>query len=119
MSKAWLHRFGLALLALGHALLLPATALKETPLFWRSEGGFPLWLRQVIGTLYYPGLLVVTSFQVGLSYVIFARLVRHQRGCGNTLAILIFWGSLGLLFAILVANNLTNYLEGKPIHAHD
>ena len=42
---------------------LGGTILKETPRFWRAEGGYPLQLRMLVLDFYYPftaGLLVLS-----------------------------------------------------------
>jgi hypothetical protein len=97
-------------------LWLGATALKETPRFWRNEGGYPPELRAFILDFYYPatGLLLVVAL---------GALVRGlTAGVRPGRAALVGWLATGLVLgagaALLVANNLTNLIEGRPFHHH-
>ena len=47
-------------------LLLSAAILRETSLFWRNAGGYPVWLRDVIYILFYPGLF---AYFIGLAWL--------------------------------------------------
>lgn len=63
-------KFGLAGFSLfvGLPVLVGFSVLRETPVFWRNEGGYPIWLRDFVLTTYYPILLlnfiVVTLYGV-------------------------------------------------------
>jgi hypothetical protein len=53
-------KFGLASFSLfvGLPSLVSFSLLRETPIFWRNEGGYPIWLRDFVLTTYYPILLL-------------------------------------------------------------
>jgi hypothetical protein len=108
---------------LGPWLLLPSlsgwiavTTLKETPLFWRNAGGYPAGLRAAVLHGYYPAtLLLIVGCAVG-GVVALRSSATHSRVqlTGWTLCALI----LGAGLALLLANNLINLLDGRPLHYH-
>ena len=102
--------FALGLLA-QFALLL-FSILREVPSFWLNSGGYPEWLRSLVGIGYYPFLGVVTALHWGLP-----PWRRSQRGLDWFL-----WSVSTLLWllSLLCAgwNNLENLLDGRPLHWH-
>lgn len=99
--------------------LVQLTLWKESELFWIDAGGYPLWLRDTVRTLYYPYLFFICSATIILSRSIFSRVFKerkiHKTFYLLTLTWIVFFSCLGLL----LANNLINLLENKPIHYHD
>ena len=108
---------GLGLNTAPAGLLLAAAWLRETPLFWRNAGGFPVALRELVHYGFLPGL-VVDGLLVGAAVL---ALVRH-RGAHRPLArfglLLAALQAMLLTAAVLVvlANNLDNFINGRPVH---
>ena len=71
-----LVRLGLALFAflLGLPLLLWFCWLRETPIFWRNVGGYPVWFREVVLEAYYP----VFGLNVALMLLYFYLIVTYS-----------------------------------------
>jgi hypothetical protein len=97
-------------------LWLTATILKETPVFWRNEGGFPPTLRAFILDFYYPvtAVLLVSS--------VFALVHDLRQGRRPLRPAMVAWIIMGLILgaglALLLGNNLVNLIEGRPLHHH-
>lgn len=93
--------------------------LKEQPLFWRNDGGWPVWLRELVLIFFYPltgielSLLLVLTWTgcqcVGASH----RLMVARIG-----GLVVSWGFFLLVMSILVTNNVINLLENRPMHWH-
>lgn len=95
---------------------IAATALKETPLFWRNAGGYPLSLRLALLEAYYP----FTALLLGVCAIGFLRWLRapqrsRRRSSFGWLVVAL---ALGAGIAWGVANNVTNLIEGRPLHFH-
>jgi hypothetical protein len=109
--------------ALANLLLLGVLCwfvhLKEQPLFWRNEGGWPVWLRELVLICFYPltgvelVLLLVLTW-TGCRCVGASRRLMVARIGG----LVISWGFFILVIIILAANNLTNLWENRPLHWH-
>jgi hypothetical protein len=105
----------LGVLATVCALWLMLTVLKETPVFWRNAGGYPVGLRFFVLDFYYPitALLLVCGL---------AQLVRLFRGGrpsrAELILVLAFWVLFSSGSGLLVANNVVNAIEGRPLHWH-
>jgi hypothetical protein len=97
-------------------LWLLATALKETPRFWRNEGGYPPELRAFLLDFYYPATGLLAAVALGALVRALTAGIRPGRVAlvGWLATVLV----LGAGAALLVANNLTNLLEGRPLHQH-
>lgn len=110
---------GLVLNGVAGTGLLISTALRETPVFWRNAGGYPVWLRELILYFHYPLLFLVLGGTAGLTFLA-ARHVCHRRGEGAGLLLLcglewlLFAGALGLM----LYNNIENLRQGRPLHYH-
>jgi hypothetical protein len=109
----------LALTALGAGVLTFAL-LRETPSFWRNAGGFPVELRDLVETGFYPALAL---YFVGLSFgshTGWQELRAHRRSGGVLL--LACCGLNWLLFftitAVVLWNNVGNMMGGRPLHSH-
>ena len=95
---------------------LAATVLRETPMFWRNEGGYPVGLRALVRDAYYPATAaLVLVCLVGIASVV-RRAQRLSRAC--VIAWFVLVGCLGLGLAMAGANNVVNLLEGRPVHYH-
>ncbi|MEM6909969.1 MAG: hypothetical protein AAF555_00155 [Verrucomicrobiota bacterium] len=100
-------------------LLLGMTFFKEMPIFWRNAGGYPIWLREVIGLIYYPWLLFSLACLGGWNVYLFCWMVSRPRWlplCGTLI------GSAWLILTISVVwlgwNNLENVFEGRHYNHH-
>jgi hypothetical protein len=114
-----------ALLAAGFlgATLLPLntvfTLLKETPIFWRNIGGYPIELRELVLATYFP--LLVANFLLcgGATALLQKRSFLRGRLSFNSLAmVLLFWSVWFLNVGVLLANNIANIIQGRPFHFH-
>jgi hypothetical protein len=97
-------------------LWLVGTILKETPRFWRAEGGYPVQLRMLVLDFHYP-------FTAGLLVLCFWGLLHDLRQGRRPLRpTTVGWVLLALVLgaglALLVGNNLVNLIEGRALHAH-
>ncbi len=99
--------------------LMVFSYLREEPLFWRHEGEFPIWLRELVMSTYYPMLLLEL-----LLLAAFTGFVAHllsRRSTSASLAVLLLpmlWGLYFMVIANSVANNLDNLFNGRPLHWH-
>lgn len=94
---------------------LGMTLLRESPMFWRNAGGYPVELREFVLETYYPvtGALLL-SCAIGIVQAVRGGLMRRITLVGwlvLTLAV-----GFGLAFA--GANNLVNLMDGRPLHNH-
>ena len=103
--------------------LLPAivpwlgmTVLRESALFWRNAGGYPVVLRELVLDTYYPltGLLLLAC-TIG-TIVTFAGVATLRRS--TVVGWLIVAIAMGFGLAYAGANNLVNLMDGRPLHAH-
>jgi hypothetical protein len=100
-------------------LLAVFAIFREQPLFWRNAGGWPLWLRDLVETSFYPLLGLELMFLLAYSSACFGLL--HGRCAVGRYAILtlpLLWGLLFIVVAVVAANNLDNLLSGQPLHWH-
>ncbi|MFT4900756.1 MAG: hypothetical protein ACI81V_000022 [Lentimonas sp.] len=117
--STWTERFAIAMTFVFCCILVRLTVWKESELFWLDLGGYADWQREALRTLYYPYLLFTLSATLILSWsavCAFFRTFRLRRVWALlVLCWALFLGAIGLLFA----NNLTNFIEGRPVHYHD
>jgi hypothetical protein len=116
--STWTERFAIGGLLVFSLLLVQLTIWKESQLFWMDVGGYPIWLRQTVQTLYYPFLFLVLAYAAMLCRSVVGRFFRSFQVCKTWLllgaALVILSGCLGLL----VANNLINLVNDRPLHYH-
>ena len=116
---------GLVLLAvslgalLTGAILLAMSGLRESQLFWRNAGGYPVWLREVVHYAFYPllignMLLAIWASWLALRYV---RTGRPARGALTLLALV--WLLVCAVLVTVITNNVDNLLQERPLHWHD
>ena len=104
-------------LVLGVALVF-AAFLRETQIFWRNEGGFPVWLRSAVSLLFYPGLGILG---LGTSLATWQLLCRFARTPALRFALLAVAAQWLLVVAVVLIaswNNLDNLISGVPLHHH-
>ena len=100
-------------------VLLSFVWLREEPQFWTAAGGYPLWLRHAVLVGFYPLLVAQGGLLVCLSWQVLRWPSRHARWCGTELLLLVlYWGLLGLVLLMMVANNVANLMYGRPLHEH-
>lgn len=100
-------------------ILLPFVWLREDPSFWTYAGGYPVWLRQAVLVGFYPLLLAQMSLLAFLSWQMLRRPLRHARlCCVEMLLVVLHWGVLAVVVLMMVANNLANLIDGRPLHDH-
>lgn len=102
-----------------NTLLLVMTVLRESQLFWRNEGGYPIPFRAFVLNYYAPLFLLMALANVLFSVLGFQRV----RKLGLLLVIFFvfasgIWFLFGSTVAIMVANNVINLLENRPMHWH-
>jgi hypothetical protein len=95
---------------------LGITVLRESSMFWRNAGGYPVALRALVLETYYPatGVLLLV-FVVGT--------IRAFAGARTTSRFsVVGWRILtltvGFGLAIASANNVANLMDGRPLHYH-
>lgn len=110
----WMDVLGLLCLI---AILIGMGWLRETPLFWRNEGGWPVWLRDVVRWTFWPLLLCVV---LRLAWRTLRTLLRPGPNPRHLLVqipvLMALWLLLGGVTGFVLANNMVNVLEGRPMH---
>ncbi len=110
---------GAALTALGLAVLIGAV-FRETSLFWRNVGGYPVALRDLVLTNFYPAFAI---YFLGLMFgsVAGGQLLfraRRRRGGILLLICLLNWLLFTAITTMVLWNNIENLMEGRPLHYH-
>ena len=95
------------------------SCLRENQAFWTNAGGYSEGLRETVKTFYYP-LLIFNAILLGLlTFTFIARLKPPYSIIGLQICMLMAcWGLFFGSAAVSWANNLLNFLEGRPIHYH-
>lgn len=105
---------------LSWAVALTFADLRENPLFWRNVGGYPIWLREVVLTTFYPLFAFNLILLLSLTWHFFRRLASVGRlWWMNGILIMAGWGLMMVTGILVVANNVTNLLEGREFHSHE
>lgn len=116
--STWLERFIVVICLLTALLLMQLTAWKENEYFWTLSGGYPIWLREAVQILYYPTLLGTLILHFFISRIMLIKLYR-KRAMNRCLFILGFsWLLVYGSIMLLLANNVLNFIQGRPIHYH-
>ena len=119
------RNLALALLAVSFisAALLPVntafTVLKETPIFWRNIGGYPVDLRELVLATYFPVLAV--NFVLCCAATAFFRrkcVLSGGFSVNSLTMLLLFWSIWFLNVGLLLANNIRNFMQGSAFHFH-
>jgi hypothetical protein len=104
-----------ALLLCAHGCLAGVAVLRESHSFWLNSGGYSPLLRQAVQMLFYPALLSFIAIQIGLSLWAW----KWRRRSLLSWSILVITScSLLIILLIVVANNLFNLWQGRPLHWH-
>ena len=100
-------------------LVLVAVVLKETPLFWRNAGGYPVELREWVLDFFYPALAIYflwLTASTGMGWLMLRSGIRT--GVIHLLVATLNWMLLAVIVTIGIWNNVENLLQGKPLHYH-
>lgn len=98
------------------AVWLGMTVLRESALFWRDAGGYPVALRALVLDTYYPltgALLLACALGAARAFMGVTTLRRL-----TAVGWLIVAVAMGFGLAYAGANNLANLMDGRPLHAH-
>lgn len=118
-SSHWLERLAILGCCLFVFGLIRLTLWKENELFWLNDGGYPIWLRDSVQLLYYPYLFFTATTLFVVSRSVSGRFIRefvyHRVWALLLVAWILFFSNCGLL----IANNVKNILNDKPLHHHD
>lgn len=100
-------------------VLVYFACLRETPLFWTNAGGYPIWLRDMVLETFYPLLSMYGGLVAFLSWQ-WIRKPSHSARLFwmEAVSVLVLWSAGGLVTVIVVANNVSNLIEGRPFHSH-
>jgi hypothetical protein len=94
---------------------LAMTVLRETPRFWRDEGKYPVGLRIFVLDFYPLLTAILVLFAFWRAYSLF----RKGRPSPTRMFLtLVFWALLATGIGLRIANNVINYMEDRPLHAH-
>jgi hypothetical protein len=98
--------------------LTPFAFLREDPMFWRNAGGWPVWLRDVVETTFYPMLTVEVGVLVALSVLCFRCpiLARGGRRVWPIAGTMWLWAAA--IVILVISNNVMNLVAGRPLHWH-
>ena len=110
---------GVALTALG-LVVLAGALFRETSLFWRNVGGYPVELREFVLACFYPLFAIYFSGLIFGSIVGWQLLFRVRRPSGGILLLvcMLNWLLLTAITTMVLWNNIENLMEGRPLHYH-
>ncbi|MDB6070554.1 MAG: hypothetical protein JWL81_1725 [Verrucomicrobiales bacterium] len=92
---------------------------REQPEFWRNSGGYAIWLRELVLLSFYPGMLVALIGQILLTRGLFTGWKGSARSWGLQMGmVMVGWLLLALSLLVAWSNNMSNLLDGRPIHTH-
>jgi len=93
--------------------------LRETPLFWQNAGGYPVWLRDAVFSLFYPwyalSLLGLVFWQC---LMLEAALRTRWTVVPCILCTLFYWGIFCGINCVILSNNIVNLINGRSLHYH-
>lgn len=110
---------------IGNYLSIPVTAflliegvLKEMPLFWRNEGGYPVAFRHWVLYSFYPSFFLIFAWLCLLTF----GTLRHAKWVRKhpiitALPLGVAWTLLGITGIVVITDNLQNLLNGDTLHA--
>lgn len=84
-----------------------------------NMGGYPIWQRKAVEMFYYPYLLFNFIVILALTWTAGLRLLQQMQIRRIWSLLLLCWVMLAGCLGLLFANNLTNVIDGRPIHYHD
>jgi hypothetical protein len=115
-GASWGERFAIGSLLVLVVFFAQLTMWKESDLFWLNLGGYPLWLRECVRTLYYPYLLFLLALVLIITRSALARFFRDSKYRKLWSLLVLAWVVLSGSIGLLVANNVINLLESRPLH---
>lgn len=103
----FLARAGLALFGLvaGLPLLVTFSVLREMELFWRNDGGYPIWLRDLVLVAFYPILMIDLAVVLVYGCLLMGCQPRSKR------VLIAEFGVLSLMAAALVFSVVWSILD--------
>jgi hypothetical protein len=106
------------LLQTGFGLLLVVVAtLRETPLFWSDEGGYPVELRHLVSAFFYPALAAYVVCLAAGAATGWQLLRAGKRGAPvYLLAVALNGLILAATLTAAFSDNVVNLLQGLPVH---
>ena len=118
-SSSTLRFIFLCLMAAGFETgLLAMGIVREQPLFWHDAGGFPVWMRGFVLFSFYPLLALAVLWLAWIS-ISPARVRFFGQDRRWTMACLTgLWLLQGMVFIVIVANNIDNLRHHHPVHWH-
>ncbi len=100
-------------------VLLGFVILRETPMFWRNAGGYPIWLRDLVQGGFYPLLGLTAAMVFGMSVRLFRRTSYSALFWGTQcLCLMMSWVFLLMAMTMAISNNVINLMEGRSLHSH-
>ncbi len=99
-------------------VLLITAALRETPVFWRDTGGFPVLLREVVLLVFYPDTLLLAIGVLRSTWIVWRWRPDSRLAVGVWMACLFRWVLLLEVITIFAWNNLNNMFERSPLHRY-
>jgi len=101
-------------------MLMLFAGLREVPMFWTNAGGWPVWLRDLVGFGFYPMLFLEIALLTLLSFVGLRCLARLQEPAVGVAVILlpVAWLLLFSVMGLVAFNNVENLIAGRPLHWH-
>lgn len=100
------------------ALIFGMAWLKETPIFWRNVGDYPLWLRELVLEGFYPSVFLLAILLVLITISFFMRPSKGICCLVESFFAIATWVIFMSSAAVVVTNNVANLLEGRSLHAH-
>ncbi|MEO0509167.1 MAG: hypothetical protein AAF065_04865 [Verrucomicrobiota bacterium] len=117
--SSWTERISIVGLLAFSFSLIQFTTWKESRLFWIDAGGYPIWLRDVIKSLYYPYLLFVLTVGLTITRSAVGRFFRQMAFRKIWYLLILSWVIIVGCLGLLLANNLINLIEGRDLHYHE
>lgn len=98
--------------------MLISAVLRETPVFWRDTGGFPVLLREIVLLVFYPGVLLLAIGVLRSTWIAWRWRQDSRLPVGVSLALAMQWLLFLGIFLVFAWNNLGNLFKGAPLHQH-
>jgi len=100
-------------------VLILFASLREQSTFWTHAGHWPIWLRELVGSSFYPLLLLELLFLMTFSGMCVRLLnARCPTATSAVVFLLLLWTLFVLVVVIIGANNLDSLIAGRPLHWH-
>jgi len=99
--------------------LLVCAWLRETPAFWRSDGGYAPLTRELVATVFYPLLTWTLAAGAWLTWRLASRPPTSVASLKRrVLGVVVLALLTGATLMLITANNIENVLDGRPLHWH-